>query len=140
MLDSLRVSLRETELRNLPRMAAEMGLLRLCRLKGLPDWSSLAERVSALEALVSAGEISAVPEPRSVPSVGSVRQPSDSPKPVSPPLPTKAAPAASSVSAAAPPPPASPVPSAVSPSPADGEVSSVTDPSSYLSVWKKSAG
>lgn len=138
MLDSLRVSLRETERSESPRMAAEMGLLRLCRLKGLPDWSSLAERVSALEALVSAGEISAVPEPRSVPSVGSVRQPSDSPKPVSPPHSgRKPAPAASSVSAAAPPPPASPVPSAVSPSPADGEVSSVTDPSSYLSVWKK---
>lgn len=54
LFDSLHRSFSETNRSSSPRMSAEMGLLRLCRLRGSKELDSLAERIGNLEKAMSA--------------------------------------------------------------------------------------
>lgn len=49
LFDSLHHSFSEANRSSSPRMSAEMGLLRLCRLRGSQALDSLEERIAALE-------------------------------------------------------------------------------------------
>lgn len=134
MLDSLRLSLQETEHSESPRMAAEMGLLRLCRIRDLPDWISLSKRVAALEERCAPGRDSGTAPEKPLPKI-SPAPPSSPPAETAPPVredrsSQKIPPAAGPSSA---PPPVCPekVP------PQTEEKMPAAAPSSYPAVWKK---
>lgn len=62
LFESLHTSLSETKRSTSPRMNAEMGLLRLCRLRGDRTLEGLVERIESLERQLSSG-IPASPTP-----------------------------------------------------------------------------
>ena len=63
LFDSLHHSFSEANRSSSPRMSAEMGLLRLCRLRGSQALDSLEERITALEKNVSVLMKSSTPPP-----------------------------------------------------------------------------
>lgn len=82
LFESLHSSLAETKRSTSPRMNAEMGLLRLCRLRGDRTLEGLIERIESIERQLSAGGAagSAAPIPAYAPPI-----PAYTPQPVSPP-------------------------------------------------------
>lgn len=90
LFESLHSSLAETKRSTSPRMNAEMGLLRLCRLRGDRTLEGLIERIESIERQLSSGGAagSAAPIPAYAPPISAYP-----PQPVSPP-PAAPAPAA----------------------------------------------
>lgn len=82
LFESLHASLAETKRSTSPRMNAEMGLLRLCRLRGDRTLEGLIERIESIERQLSAGGAasSAAPIPAYTPPI-----PAYTPQPVSSP-------------------------------------------------------
>lgn len=113
LFESLHGSLADMKRSAAPRMHAEMGLLRLCRLRGSRTLEGLLDRIEALERQVQAGVPAAQPaapaplpapapaprpRPASMPPAApaapkAVRTPSPTPAPVSAPPPVPPAPA-----------------------------------------------
>lgn len=69
LFDSLHHSFSEANRSSSPRMSAEMGLLRLCRLRGSQALDSLEERIGALEKNVSVlMKSSTLPQTETIPA------------------------------------------------------------------------
>lgn len=92
LFESLHNSLSETKRSVSPRMNAEMGLLRLCRIRGSRTLEGLIARMEALERHLDQGR--APSAPAAVPPSGSASFPS-SPAPATSPIPAMPRPAAS---------------------------------------------
>lgn len=72
LFDSLHHSFSEANRSSSPRMSAEMGLLRLCRLRGSQALDSLEERITALEKNVSVlMKSSTLPQTETIPAAPS---------------------------------------------------------------------
>lgn len=82
LFESLHSSLAETKRSTSPRMNAEMGLLRLCRLRGDRTLEGLIERIESIERQLSSGGTagSTAPIPAYAPPISAYP-----PQPVSPP-------------------------------------------------------
>ncbi len=144
LFESLHNSLSETKRSATPRMNAEMGILRLCRLREARTLEGLLDRLETLEKALESGNLAPV---ASVPVVPIATAP---PAPAKPEIPS---PAPASVSVVSPkkeisavpktPPapeaPAAPVSKEETPAAAPVS-SSVIPPSTYEAVWQKILG
>lgn len=110
LFESLHESLADMKRSAAPRMHAEMGLLRLCRLRGSRTLEGLLDRIEALERQVQAGIPAAAPAPMPAP------MPALRPRPAAMPA-APAAPKTAPVPAPAAPPAPAPTP-APAPAPA----------------------
>ncbi len=84
LFDALHQSFSDTKRSSSPRMNAEMGLIRLCHLRGSRELNSLVERIEALEKTLSQLEKGDIPSPKSKAA------PAPSPAPAIPSLPVPA--------------------------------------------------
>ena len=141
LFESLHNSLSETKRSATPRMNAEMGILRLCRLRESRTLEGLLDRLETLEkALESENLTPAAPIPiitaPPAPAKPEIPTPPPAPIPVAPPK--KEIPAVSKTPPA-PATPATPVSKAETPT-ATPVSSSVIPPATYKAVWQKILG
>ena len=141
LFESLHNSLSETKRSATPRMNAEMGILRLCRLRESRTLEGLLDRLEALEKALADGNLTpAAPVPivtaPPAPAKPEIPTPPPAPIPVAPPK--KEIPAVSKTPPA-PATPATPVSKAETPT-ATPVSSSVIPPATYKAVWQKILG
>lgn len=160
LFESLHGTIAEMKRSAAPRMNAEMGLLRLCRLRGSRTLEGLLDRIEALErqlkegvpaapAPVAAARTAPAPAaapPAPVPSprpAAAVKKPAPTapavPSPAPEPAPARTAPAPQAAAhAPAASAPAAPVPAAsAAPAPQGSAPVDVIPPAEYPALWKK---
>ncbi len=144
LFESLHDSLSETKRSATPRMNAEMGILRLCRLRESRTLEGLLDRLETLEKALAEGNFTpAAPVPvinaTPAPTKPEIPTPAPAPIPVAPPekeIPAVPKPAPVSVAPAV---PAAPVSKTETPAAAPVS-SSVIPPATYEAVWQKILG
>ena len=141
LFESLHNSLSETKRSATPRMNAEMGILRLCRLRESRTLEGLLDRLETLEKALESGNLTpAAP----VPIVTAPPAPAKPEIPTPPPAPIPVAPPKKEIPAVPKTPPAPTAPAAPvfkTETPAAASVSSsVIPPATYEAVWQKILG
>ena len=147
LFESLHGTIAEMKRSAAPRMNAEMGLLRLCRLRGSRTLEGLLDRIEALERQLKEG-VPAAPAPvaaaRTAPAPAAAgKKPAPTapavPSPAPEPAPARTAPAPQAAAhAPAASAPAAPVPTAsAAPAPQGSAPVDVIPPAEYPALWKK---
>ena len=141
LFENLHNSLSETKRSATPRMNAEMGILRLCRLRESRTLEGLLDRLETLEKAIESGNLT---QAAPVPIITAPPAPAKPEIPTPPPAPIPVAPPKKEIPAVpkTPPTPAAPTaPVSKTETPAAASVSSsVIPPATYEAVWQKILG